>query len=161
MSRRSIDRASVGCDCKFNPLALGQIQNGADTTVKIIPFGLAKAVRDTAVAGLAEPLLRVTPYRIRKVGVVSTLVPGLPPKVIEETLQVTAERLAPAGAAIVAEHRVPHDPAALAVALNDVLEIGAELVIVFGASAVADRRDVIPAALEPVRGQTTANLVLS
>jgi hypothetical protein len=30
MSGRSIDRASVGCDCKFNPLALGQIQNGAD-----------------------------------------------------------------------------------------------------------------------------------
>jgi hypothetical protein len=31
ISGRSIDRASVGCDCKFNPLALGQIQNGAET----------------------------------------------------------------------------------------------------------------------------------
>jgi hypothetical protein len=30
LSGRSIDRAGVGCDCKFNPLALGQIQNGAD-----------------------------------------------------------------------------------------------------------------------------------
>ncbi|HEV7126970.1 MAG TPA: hypothetical protein VGN32_05960, partial [Ktedonobacterales bacterium] len=27
---RSIERAAVGYDCKFNPLALGQIQNGAD-----------------------------------------------------------------------------------------------------------------------------------
>jgi hypothetical protein len=31
MSGCSINRASVGCDCKFNPLALGQIQNGAET----------------------------------------------------------------------------------------------------------------------------------
>jgi hypothetical protein len=27
------ERRSVGCDCKFNPLALGQIQNGADTSL--------------------------------------------------------------------------------------------------------------------------------
>jgi hypothetical protein len=30
MSGRSIDRASVGRDCEFNPLALRQIQNGAE-----------------------------------------------------------------------------------------------------------------------------------
>ena len=42
--------------------------------------------------------MRVAPYRIRKVGVVSTLLPGLAPKVIEKTLKITTERLAPAGA---------------------------------------------------------------
>ncbi len=33
------------------------------------------------------------------------------------------------------------------------LKAGAELVIVFGASAIADRRDVIPAAIEAVGGE--------
>ena len=33
------------------------------------------------------------------------------------------------------------------------LKAGAELVIVFGASAIADRRDVIPAAVEAVGGE--------
>ena len=33
------------------------------------------------------------------------------------------------------------------------LESGAELVIVFGASAIADRRDVIPAAVEAIGGE--------
>ena len=60
------------------------------------------------------PLVRVAPYRIRKVGIVSTLLPGLASKVIEKTLQVTEERLAPAGATIVAERRVPHEQRALA-----------------------------------------------
>jgi molybdenum cofactor cytidylyltransferase len=121
-------------------------------TVKIIPFGVAKQARDAAVAGAKAPLLCVAPYRIRKVGVVSTVLPGLATKVIDKTLKITTERLAPAGAAIIAERRVPHDRAALAKALDEVLKAGAELVIVFGASAIADRRDVIPAALEDIGG---------
>jgi molybdenum cofactor cytidylyltransferase len=80
------------------------------------------------------------------------LLPGLAPKVIEKTLRVTSERLAPAGAAIIAERRVPHDEEALAAAIQELLGLGAELVIVFGASAIADRRDVIPAAIEHVGG---------
>jgi molybdenum cofactor cytidylyltransferase len=132
----------------FKPVVAGEMI----ATVKIIPFAVAKSARDAALAGVKQPLLRVAPYRIRKVGVVSTLLPGLAPKVIEKTLKITAERLAPAGASIVAERRVPHERAALARALDEVLKAGAELAIVFGASAIADRRDVIPAALESIGG---------
>jgi molybdenum cofactor cytidylyltransferase len=123
-------------------------------TVKIIPFAVFGAARDAAVkvARDAKPLVRVAPYTVKKVGVVSTLLPGLADKVIEKTLRVTAERLAPAGAKIVAEKRVPHEATALAKALKDMLDAGAELVVVFGASAIADRRDVIPAAVEAIGG---------
>jgi molybdenum cofactor cytidylyltransferase len=106
-----------------------------------------------AEAAKAKPVIRVIPYKVRKVGVVSTLLPGLSPKVIEKTLKITADRLAPARATIVAERRVPHEQAALARAIDEVLTAGAELVIVFGASAIADRRDVIPAALEAIGGE--------
>ena len=124
-------------------------------TVKIIPFAVAGAVRDAAVsvARAAAPLIQVAPYRIRKVGVISTMLPGLAAKVIDKTMRVTAERLAPAGAVIVAERRIPHDKDALVKALEEVLREGAELVIVFGASAIADRRDVIPAAVEAIGGR--------
>src|SRR5437016_4842873 len=123
--------------------------------VQIIPFAVPAAKRDAAlaVAQKAAPLLRVAAYRIRNVGVVSTLLPGLAPKVIEKTLKVTEERLAPAGAVIVAERRVTHEQGALAKAIEEVLGAGAELVIVFGASAIADRRDVIPAAVEAIGGR--------
>ncbi|HTZ01059.1 MAG TPA: molybdopterin-binding/glycosyltransferase family 2 protein, partial [Xanthobacteraceae bacterium] len=133
----------------YKPVVAGEMI----ATVKIIPFAVAGAARDAALAGVSKPLLRVASYRIRKVGVVSTVLPGLATKVIEKTLKITAERLAPAGATIVAERRVPHERAALARALEDVLKGGAELAVVFGASAIADRRDVIPAALEAIGGQ--------
>jgi molybdenum cofactor cytidylyltransferase len=123
-------------------------------TVKIIPFAVAARARDAAVAAAqeAKPVIRIAPYKVRKIGVVSTLLPGLSPKVIDKTLKITATRIAPAGATIIAEKRVPHEQAALAKAIDELLGAGAELVIVFGASAIADRRDVIPAAVEAVGG---------
>ena len=124
-------------------------------TVKIIPFAVPRVARDRAVAAAAQakPVIRVAPYRLRKIGIVSTLLPGLSPKVIEKTLKITAARIAPAGAEIIAERRVPHEQGVLSRAIDELLKAGAELVIVFGASAIADRRDVIPAAVEAVGGQ--------
>ncbi len=134
----------------FKPVVEGEMI----ATVKIIPFAVAGAARDAAVAEAAKarPVIRIAPYKVRKLGIVSTLLPGLSPKVVEKTLNITNARIAPAGATIVAERRVPHEQTALARAIDEVLKAGAELVIVFGASAIADRRDVIPMAIEAVGG---------
>jgi molybdenum cofactor cytidylyltransferase len=121
-------------------------------TVKLIPFGVEGRLCDAAVAAASGGALRIAPYAIKRVGIVSTLLPGLAQKVVEKTLRVTAERLAPAGATIIAERRVPHDEMALQGAIRELLKLGAELVIVFGASAIADRRDVIPAAISGIGG---------
>ena len=135
----------------YKPVVAGEMI----ATVKIIPFAVDNAAREKAVAAAsaAKPLIRVAPYRIKKLGIVSTLLPGLADKVVDKTLKITAERLAPTGAAIAAEQRVPHEQAALSKAIDEVLAAGAELVIVFGASAIADRRDVIPAAIEAIGGR--------
>ena len=132
----------------FKPVVEGEMI----ATVKLIPFGVEGKLRDAAVAVAGKDTLRVAPYVISKVGVVSTQLPGLAPKVIDKTLRVTAERLAPAGATIIAERRVPHDETVLAASIKELLGLGAELVIVFGASAIADRRDVIPAAITDIGG---------
>jgi molybdenum cofactor cytidylyltransferase len=135
----------------FAPVVAGKMV----ATVKIIPFAVAGAARDKAVAAArtTQPMVRVAPFKVRKVGIISTVLPGLADKVIEKTLKVTEDRLAPAGAVIVAEKRVPHETRALAKALDEVLKAGAELVVVFGASAIADTRDVIPAAVEQIGGK--------
>jgi molybdenum cofactor cytidylyltransferase len=135
----------------YKPVVAGEMI----ATVKIIPFAVPAAQRDAALAAARRgaPLIRVAPYRIHKIGVVSTLLPGLAPKVIDKTLKVTQERLAPAGASIIRERRVAHEQGALATAIKELLDADAELVIVFGASAIADRRDVIPAAVEAIGGR--------
>ena len=104
----------------FRPVVEGEMI----ATVKIIPFAVAADARDRAVAepSKAKPVIRVAPYKVRKIGIVSTLLPGLSPKVVEKTLKITATRIAPAGATIVAEKRVPHERAALARAIDEVSE---------------------------------------
>jgi molybdenum cofactor cytidylyltransferase len=135
----------------FSPVAEGQMI----ATAKIIPFAVSGASHRAALeaAKSSGGLVRVVPYRVRKVGVVSTRLPGLAEKVIEKTLKVTRERLARAGASILVEKRINHDARLLTQSIRDVLGAGAELVLVFGASAIADRRDVIPAAIENAGGR--------
>ena len=136
---------------EFKPVVTGEMI----ATVKIIPFAVGGEphARAIEIVKASRPLVRVAPYRVRKVGVISTLLPGLADKVIEKTLKITEQRLVPAQAAIVFERRVPHEQGALDGAIKDALRAGAELVIVFGASAIADRRDVIPAAIEAAGGR--------
>src|SRR5437764_13870399 len=85
---------------EYAPLVAGKMI----ATVKIIPFAVSGQARDKAVAAAraARPVVRVAPFKIRKVGIISTVLPGLADKVIEKTVKVTPDRLAPAGATIVA-----------------------------------------------------------
>ncbi len=59
----------------YKPVVAGEMI----ATVKIIPFAVAGSARDAALAAVrkAAPLIKVAPYRIRKIGIVSTLLPGL------------------------------------------------------------------------------------
>src|ERR1700761_6421948 len=87
----------------FKPVVEGEMV----ATVKLIPFGVEAKLRDAAVEAAKGGALRVLPYVIKRVGVISTLLPGLAPKVVDKTLKVTVGRLAPAGASILAERRGP------------------------------------------------------
>jgi molybdenum cofactor cytidylyltransferase len=122
-------------------------------TVKIIPYAVPRRALQAAMAEGATPVISVAPYRLKRVAVISTLLPGLKPSVVAKTLDVLAQRLAPAAAEIVFEERVPHEEEALAAALGRAAAAKPDITIVFGASAISDRRDVIPAAVEAAGGR--------
>src|SRR5437879_11922064 len=71
----------------FKPVVEGEMI----ATVKLIPFGVEAKLRDDAVAAAGKDALRIAPYVTKRVGIVSTLLLGLSPKVIDKTLRVTAE----------------------------------------------------------------------
>jgi molybdenum cofactor cytidylyltransferase len=134
----------------FKPVVEGEMV----ATVKIIPYAVPGAVLARACAADTGGALAVAPYRRRRIAVVSTRLPSLKETTIDRTLRVLGERLAPAGAEIILEDRVPHTADAVAAALSEAIDgAGADLVVVFGASAIADRRDVIPAGLEAAGGR--------
>ncbi len=120
-------------------------------TVKIIPFAVPRAKLAEAVAAAAGAI-RVAAFRPMKVGLVATSLPSLKPSVMDKTRLLLAERLAPAGAQLTAEIRVTHDAAAVAKALRERKGAGDDLLVVFGASAVVDGADVVPAGIAAAGG---------
>lgn len=133
----------------YKPVVAGEMIG----TVKIIPYAIPEILLQAGIARAGRDALRVAPYVRRSVGVVSTLLPGLKPSVVDKTLAVLARRLEPARASIAFDGRVPHEAAALAQELAGRARDEAQLIVVFGASAIADRRDVIPSAIEMAGGR--------
>ena len=121
-------------------------------TVKIIPFAVSAAIVEGAVATMRNAAIDVAVFRPLNVGVISTVLPGLKPSVIAKTLSYLQNRLDRAGATICVDERVPHDVGALTLALRECAR-RCDLIVVFGASAITDRRDVIPSALEAAGGR--------
>jgi molybdenum cofactor cytidylyltransferase len=123
-------------------------------TVKVIPFAAPRAVVDTCAALAAEgaPLLRVAPFVPTDVGLIQTRLPGLKESILDKTRDVTGRRLAALGSRLVEESRCGHATSELAPQLREVAgRVG--LVLVAGASAIVDRRDVIPAAIVAAGGR--------
>jgi molybdenum cofactor cytidylyltransferase len=133
----------------YKPVAAGEMIG----TVKIIPFAVPGRLLEASVAATAgRRLIRVAAWRPLLVGVVSTVLPGLKPSVIRKTVDVLARRISLAGARIGPQATVPHDASPLARELREMAAGPSELLVVFGASAITDRRDVIPAAIEQAGG---------
>ena len=132
-------------------------RGGLVATVKIIPFSVPEAVlrkvmEEVARAGGSAPV-RLAPYRAPRVGLAATVLAGTKSSVLDKTRRVLQWRLDPAGALLGEERRVPHAAGPLAGALRKLVEAGHDLVIVFGASAIVDRGDVVPAAIERAGGR--------
>jgi len=126
-------------------------------TIKIIPLAVpgASLLSATRLLEVGNPL-RVLPFRSHAVTMVSTLLPALKQSTMNKTRAIFARRLRRSASEIVAELRVRHDASSLATALRSVADKSQDpptLVVVFGASAVIDRGDVIPEAISRAGGE--------
>lgn len=118
-------------------------------TVKIIPFAVKRATLDACIAiARRKPVLSFHPFRPRKVALIQTELAAVRPALLDKTVAVTNRRLAAMGVGDAADLRAPHEPGALSSAIKSALKDGAGIVLVMGGSAIIDRRDVIPAAIE-------------
>ena len=118
-------------------------------TIKVIPFAVPGAVLATAEAVArqgARPAM-LHPFRPLRVGLVLSELTGLKDSVIEGTIAATAARVTGLGGTLLAPLRCDHAEAPIAACLEQLLEQGTDLLLVAGASAVVDRRDVGPAGI--------------
>jgi len=134
----------------YTRVAAGQIL----ATIKVIPFAVpGRAVEEAEILARERGGLAVAPFRAKRAGLILTRLPHLKESVLEKTREAMAARLAGLGGRLEAVETVDHSQAAVADALERQRAQGLDLYLVAGASAIVDRRDVIPAAVERAGGQ--------
>jgi molybdenum cofactor cytidylyltransferase len=118
-------------------------------TIKIIPFAVPGDLLDRALAVARDgpPLLRVAAFRPRRVGLVQTRLPGLKASLLDKTRAAVEGRLAALDCRLLKETRCGHQVDEIARSIAALRDAGAEIVLVSGASAIVDRRDVVPAGI--------------
>ena len=121
-------------------------------TVKIIPFAVSQRAVAACTTLASAPLFYVAPFQPWRVMLIQTRLPGFKESILDKTVETTRERLAALGSTLAVERRTGHSEAALASELAAALAGGAEMVLIAGASAILDRRDVIPAAITACGG---------
>ncbi|PZF76856.1 4-diphosphocytidyl-2C-methyl-D-erythritol kinase [Aestuariivirga litoralis] len=122
-------------------------------TVKVIPFAVPRDVlaRAQAIIG-SEPLVRVAAFRDRRAGLVITKLPQTKPTIVAKSEDAMRERIGALGGTLAAVRVVEHEIVPVATAIAEMQALNCDPILVFGASAITDRGDVIPMAVTKAGG---------
>ena len=123
-------------------------------TVKVIPFAVPRGVLEKALAIIGdEPLVRVAVFRDRRAGLVITRLPQTKPSIVSKSEEAMRERIGALGGTLAAVRVVDHGIAPVTAAICEMQALGCDPILVFGASAITDRGDVIPMAVTKAGGK--------
>lgn len=123
-------------------------------TVKIIPFSLPNALVERCCAVLADgPLVRVAAFRPWRARLIQTELSSVTTKVLDKTVRITRDRVEAVGGELLGETRCVHEPAPLAEHIRRADADGFDMLLIAGASAIADRDDVLPAGIVAAGGR--------
>ena len=130
----------------------------AVATIKIIPYGVDEQIvrRIEQMHPGLPPLFRVNAFSRFDIGFIQTFYPGMKQSILDKTRKILDDRLQRLGESkVIMEERCEHHEGAITEAFNKLPGTGCRMILIAGASATADRRDVIPLAIEAAGGGIT------
>ncbi|MEX6725968.1 NTP transferase domain-containing protein [Parapedomonas caeni] len=136
----------------FMPVRAGALL----ATVKIIPFAVAGDVFARLAACLPDQAaIGLRPFRPGVAHFIQTALPAQKESLFAKAERVTRARMDALGWTLSACPPIAHDSAALTGELRRVTAVAApdDMILILGATATADRRDVIPAAIVAAGGR--------
>lgn len=155
------DSAAIGrLNLIDESITLATVRNGERVdagqmiaTVKIIPFAVPRDVVSRAVALASASQFEIATFKPHRVGLILTQLPATKASVLEKRERVIRDRLTSMGSSIGETVIVAHDTAAVAGALRALRVKGFSPLMVFAASAIVDRHDVIGAGIIAAGGR--------
>ena len=121
-------------------------------TVKVIPFAVAESLVRRC-ERIMDGLLQVRSFLPRRAGLIVTTLPGMHEKQLQRASKAQHTRVSFLGGQVAREVRCPHDEEEVAAAIRLLHAEALNPILVMGASAIVDRGDVVPRAIERAGGE--------
>jgi len=139
---------TVACLLPYERVKKGQML----ATVKIIPYAVPRNTMNVALAMVGDMAsVQMRAFSKKRVGLIITQLPHTKPALLQKTEEVMRQRIEGMGCELGRVSIVAHDANGVSLALNALMphhDVG----LVFGASAIVDRADVVPVAITQVGG---------
>ena len=130
-------------------------------TIKVIPYSLPETVvRQVEIfAAESSPILQLYPLRTRRVALILSSSPFAKERVTRNFVPALQERVEGLGSRLLSVDFVPLEDEAGEIALAETIQkkaaAGAEIIILAGETAIMDRHDLAPRAVERAGGEVT------
>ncbi len=119
-------------------------------TLKIIPFAVHMNSVSAAIDAAREIALQVMPFAAKSAHLILTRVDGMKSSLFDKAEAITRARLAAVHALLANVDIVDHDHARVSAAIKT---SQADITLILGGSAISDRADIIPAAIDSADGR--------
>lgn len=119
-------------------------------TLKIIPYGVPKSYVEKALQSLGTDSLQLYPFAPKTCDIILTRTSGFKPSLLSKAENTIKARIDPLNLHVQNCSVVEHSTQAIAEALQ---KSKSDVILILGASATSDRRDVIPAGIVAANGE--------
>ncbi|MBO90137.1 MAG: 4-diphosphocytidyl-2C-methyl-D-erythritol kinase [Rickettsiales bacterium] len=135
----------------YSPTEVGQLV----ATVKIIPFAVNEVTLSQCeeIALQSNGLFSISPYQNQRTGLLQTVLANFRKSLLKKGKEVTSSRLASMGLSLNIEKTADHSKPSIEDALSTFQQSKCDILLILGASAIADRRDVVPDAIVSAGGE--------
>ncbi len=127
-------------------------KNQIVASIKAIPFGIKKNnLQD--IINICKDCFRILPFQKKNVHLIQTTNHNTRSKILEKTYEVTKNRLSSCGINKIVEKKCFHETKSICKQLNKSVNEDADIILIFGISAISDINDMIPQSIIDINGK--------
>ena len=127
-------------------------KNQIVASIKAIPFGIKKNNLQNII-NVCQECFKILPFQKKNIHLIQTTNQNTRAKILEKTLEVTKDRLSSCGNNKIVEKRCSHEIKSICEQLKKSVNEDADIILIFGTSAISDINDIIPQSILGINGR--------
>ena len=127
-------------------------KNQIVASIKAIPFGIKKNNLQNII-NVCQECFKILPFQKKNIHLIQTTNPNTRAKILEKTLEVTKDRLSSCGNNKIVEKKCSHEIKSICEHLKKSVNEDADIILIFGTSAISDINDIIPQSILGINGR--------